>query len=256
MLRSRFCAVLTIVLVGLAVVGAPVAGADIIYNSIARDISTDGSASFNTQNDSFNVSDTGPSSTGPWSSSFSESATVEAPTGATGTLAWALGDVSQDSDLGSFGFFGSGLLDIVAGTALGSLEGVSANAHGRSEFEVDFTLTTQYLADFSASHSVLESGAAAPLGVIQLQGPGIDYAINNDTLTLTGILLLPGDYHFEAWVSGSALDLPGEYGGGSSVVGAYSFNLSLASVPEPSTMILLGIGTLALAARRKIKKAA
>jgi hypothetical protein len=240
----------------LAIVGAPVAGADIIYNSITRDISTSGSASFNTQNDSFNVSDTGPSSTGPWSSIFSESATVGAGAGAPDIVAWALGDVSQDSDLGSFGFFGSGALDIVAGTALGSLEGVSANAHGKSEFEVDFTLTSGILADFSASHSVLESGAAAPLGVIQLQGPGIDYAINNDTLNLTDILLLPGDYHFEAWVSGSADDLPGEYGGGSFVVGSYSFDLSLASVPEPSTMILLGIGTLALAARRKFKKAA
>ena len=92
------------------------------------------------------------------------------------------------------------MLSVIAGAAAGSLEGVSSTAHGKSEFKLDFTLTSATLANFSASHSVYESGAAAPLGVIQLQGPGIDYAINNDTLDLFNILLQPGDYHFEAWV--------------------------------------------------------
>ena len=254
MTHARSCAVLVAAFMGLAVVAAPVAGADILYNTVARDISTSGSASYYTQNNTFNVSDAAPSPTGSWSSSLSEAVAAGPEAGAPDFLAWASGGVSQDSNVGSSGFSGSGELDIVSGTAIGALEGVSANVHGKSEFKLDFTLTTATLANFSASHSVYESGAAVPLGVIELQGPGIDYAINNDALNLINILLQPGDYHFEGWVSGSADDIPGEYGGGSSVVGSYSFNLSLASIPEPSTMLLLSIGALVLSVRKRINR--
>lgn len=246
------CAILAIA--AIAFVGIPVAGADIVYDTVVRDIVTDGSATFDIENNSFNVSDTAPSTLGAWSSSLDQ--TVVAGVGVAGVdyLALSRGYVDQDSNVGASGFSGSGALNVIAATTLGSLDGVSAHSHGKSEFSLDFTITTATLANFSASHSIYESGAAAPLGVIQLQGPGIDFAINNDTLDLFNILLQPGAYHFEAWVSGFADDLPGEYGGESSVVGNYRFNLSLGVIPEPATLLILGIGAAAMAVRKRFSK--
>ena len=238
----------------LAAVWVPAATADIIYDTAVRDISTSGSASYDVENNTFNVSDAAPSLIGSWSSSLNESVAAGPIGGAVDFLSWSVGHAGQDSSIGASGFSGSGSLDVIAGTAAGSLDGASAHAQGMSEFKLDFTLTAATLASFSASHSVYESGAAAPLGVIQLQGPGIDIAINNDTLDLFDILLLPGAYHFEAWVSGFADDLPGEYGGESSVVGNYQFSLTLGVIPEPMSVLILGLGAAAMAVRKRFSK--
>jgi len=242
--RTRVCIVLVGMIIWLSVAAIPCAEADIIIVSVDRSISTEGSATDARTGafDSFSESDSQSSPSGAFISSVSGDASV--------STAWATGEASQNSTVGSSSFVANGAGTITAGTVADPSFLYYSDAEAHSAFEVVFSLTTPYLMDLEGSQGfVWGQGAAMSMGGVSLLGPGVNLLFKDESFDISDYLLMPGGYTLEGHVSIIADSPPGQDGGESGVEEHFSLNCLLTSavVPEPSTIILLGMGAAALA---------
>lgn len=95
------------------------------------------------------------------------------------------------------------------------------------------------------------------MGGVSLQGPSANFLFKDESFDVSGFLLLPGDYNLTGRVSLIADSPPGMYGGVSGVAEQFSLECTLTPVvvPEPCTLVLLGMGTVTLVYRRVRKRA-
>ena len=230
------------------------ASADIIILNVDREIQVKGVASAGAENDSFDVVQTGPAS-GLFNAFLDDSASAGSAVGTAapeGPAAWVDASASQSSSIGAADFLAIGSVSAVAGTIPDPNFIYSANSWDHSEFEVIFQLTTPYMMDFSGFHDYSESGAANPSGGIRLQGPGgFDLFFGNQTFDVHQ-LLLPGDYTLMGRAGVDCSAPSGQGGGQSTIMEEYGLSLCLAGaeVPEPSTIVLLGLGAVTLLYRK------
>jgi len=225
------------------------ANADIIILNVDREVYIRGIASAGAENDPFEAVQAGPAS-GTFDALLADSASAGSAAGPAppyGPAAWVDASASQSSSIGAADFQATGFVSAVAGTIVDPDFLYSAISWDHSEFEVIFQLTTPYMMDFSGFHDYSESGAANPSGGVRLQGPGVDLWYGNQTFDVSQ-LLLPGDYTLTGRAGVVCSQPSGQGGGESSIVEEYGLSLFLTGtqVPEPSTIVLLGLGAVTL----------
>jgi len=164
-------------------------------------------------------------------------------------------NASQTSSVGADTLSGQGS---ASGSASSPLGGASAGSSYRVRFSVDTPFDFTLTGVLTGSPFVMGGGGSGNASA-RLIAPDASYVFDLVTpFSLSGTptlalsqsgLLAAGTY--ELLIAASASAGAGLTGGGGYGSGAFNFTFSVVAVPEPGVALLLGLGVLGLAAKRR-----